>query len=176
MSASFTWRGGSPDEVKDAVRQGIVNGLAGVALEMQTQLRLHLSNPGSGRRYRVAKGNKKGRNLRAQGIHVASAPGNPPAALNGHLRASWTIVQSGFGTKTIDVNEDGQIDGFSSVKGRKTLVTYMLGTNLVYARAMEYGYGKIAPRPYIRPVLKAVEPKVEEIMQAGMAIALKGKR
>jgi hypothetical protein len=176
MSASFTWRGGSPDEVKDAVRQGIINGLAGVALEMQTQLRLHLSKPGSGRRYRVAKGKKKGRNLRARGIHVASAPGNPPAALNGHLRASWTIVQRGFGTKTIDANKDGQIDGFSSVKGRKTLVTYMLGTNLVYARALEYGFRKLAARPYVRPVVKYVTPKVQDIMQAGMAIALKGKR
>lgn len=172
MSASFTWRGGSPDETSEALHEGVVQGMVGVALVMQKLVRKQLSQRGTGRRYRISSGKKRGRNLRARGWHQASAPGEPPAANTGRLRASWTLIPPPkVGAATT------QDQGFAYIEQTRNKSTlYTLGTNLVYARAMEYGYGKIAPRPYIRPVLKAVEPKVEEIMRKMMARTLKGKR
>jgi hypothetical protein len=173
MSASFTWRGGSPDETSEALHEGVVQGMVGVALVMQKLVRKQLSQRGTGRLYGVwKKKRKKGRNLRSRGWHQASAPGEPPAANTGRLRASWTLIPpEKVGAATT------QDQGFAYIEQTRNKSTlYTLGTNLVYARAMEYGHGKIAPRPYIRPVLKAVEPKVADIMQKMMARTLKGKR
>lgn len=164
MSAKFTWTGGSADVPIGVIRNGVVDGMVGVALILQKNLRTYLSQPGSGRRYRVAKGKRRGRNARARGWHVASAPGKPPAALNGSLRASWTIAPpSRIGGATT------QDQGFAYIEEtRGKSILYTLGSNLVYARALEYGFGRVAQRPYVRPIVKATEPRVPEIMSKMM--------
>lgn len=173
MSASFKWRGGSPDEAKSAIREGLVQGLAGVSLVTQKLVRGELSKAGTGRRYRVTKRvNRKGRNTRAKGWHVASVPGAPPAALNGHLRASWTLVPPARigGATTKD-------QGFAYIdEHRGKSIVYVFGSNLRYARALEYGFRHVAARPYIRPVVEVVKGEVEKIMAAMMKRTLRGKK
>lgn len=66
--------------------------------------------------------------------HQASAPDESPAPDTGHLKQS--IVYE------IRRKEDGKIVGY-------------IGSNLPYARALEFGYAphKLEPRPYLRPAL-----------------------
>lgn len=163
---SFTWRGGSPKFVSDTIRDGVVTGMTVVAIEMQKQLRKNLSKRGTGKRYRIAQGRRKGRNLRARGWHIASAPGQPPAANTGTLRRSWTIEPPRWiGAASPQAN------GFSYIEEKRgKSVLYVLGTNLEYARALEYGSPRtrLAPRPYVRPAVKQVEPFVARLI--GVAI------
>lgn len=173
MSASFTWSGGSPDGVTKGIKDGIVVGLVDVASVMQKLIRKRLSIPGTGRRYRVAKGKKRGRNQRARGWHQASAPGQPPAVLNNYLRASWILVPPPRigGATTKD-------QGFAYIdenRGKGT-VLYVLGSNIEYARALEYGFGRVAARPYIRTVVEAVRSRVPKIMETTMKRTLRGKK
>jgi len=164
---NFSFRKGF---VAFAVERGVQEGLAGVALIMSKTLRTYLSKRGTGRKYRISKGKKSGRNLRAKGFHVASAPGAPPAPNTNRLRASWTIEPiSRFGSKQSD-------DGFNSLeKVGKDRIVYRFGSNVVYARALEYGYParKLAPRPYVRPVVDVVIPRVQRIMAAKMKGSLR---
>lgn len=165
MSASFTWSSGSPDGVKKGIKDGVVLGLVNVAVQMQKFVRKRLSIPGTGRRYRVARGTRRGRNQRARGWHQASAPGNPPAAMNGHLRNSWTLIPSAkIGSATTRDQGFAYID---ENRSRGTVV-YVLGSNLVYARALEFGHGRLRPRPYIRDVVEGLRPLVPDLVSKGM--------
>jgi len=74
------------------------------------------------------------RNLRDAGVHQASAPGDPPAPDTGNLR------------KTIQLARPQRIR-----KGKA--IGWRIGIAAVYARALEFGYGRLLPRPYVAPVL-----------------------
>lgn len=91
-----------------------------------------LSRKGSGRVYR--RGVTKGGRRR---FHQASAPGQPPAADTGLLRAS--------------INRELSADGRGLV-GR-------VGTSVKYGRYLELGTTKMRARPFLRPALEAADPK-----------------
>ena len=74
------------------------------------------------------------RNLRDAGVHQASAPGDPPAPDTGNLR------------KTIQLAKPQRIRAANRIGWR-------IGIAAVYARALEYGYRRLLPRPYVAPVL-----------------------
>lgn len=96
------------------------------ALEIQRELRKKLSQPGTGRMYR--KGNV---------VHVASAPGEPPAVDTGRYRNS--ITPTFF------------LGGMAAE----------VGTRLVpYPKLLEEGSpgGMIAPRPAFKPVWDTRRP------------------
>lgn len=85
--------------------------------------------------------------------YTSSAPGNPPAVQTGTLRRSWQ-------TGTVRKVTAG------------TRIGWRLGSNLRYARRLEFGGGFIAPRPYLRPALKAIRPRVERVMKAYIGQAM----
>jgi len=64
--------------------------------------------------------------------HIASSPGEPPAVDTGRLRASITHR----------VEREGK--HFNG----------LVGTNVEYAKYLELGTSKIAPRPFLRPTLE----------------------
>lgn len=163
---SFQWTGGGPGEVTRRVDDGVAQGMVGVSVVLSKLLRDQLSKPGTGRRYRVAKGKKKGRNARAKGWHVASAPGNPPAANTGRLRASWTVVSNANIGSTTTKNE-----GFASLNRTGNALVLTVGSNLKYAAALEFGStrARIAARPYVRPVIAAMQGEVEGIVSDAVA-------
>lgn len=86
--------------------------------------------------------------------YTSSAPGNPPAVQTGTLRRSWQ-------TGTVRKVTAG------------TRLGWRLGSNLRYARRLEFGGGFIAPRPYLRPALNAIRPRVDRVMKAYIGQALK---
>lgn len=87
--------------------------------------RLILDPPKSGRMYR----------LRLKGVsvlHQASAPGEPPANFTGDLRNTISYKVKGFNELRIEAGSQ-KVD---------------------YAGALEFGNGKIEPRPYIDPAIR----------------------
>lgn len=135
----------------------------GLALLQQTQD--NLATPGRGRirgtgRTRVGKGSfrrvKNGDGVRVlkrvtRGVakvnidntNRASAPGDPPAPDTGALRSSITYERAGLRAQ--------------------------VGTNLAYAKPLEYGTPRIAPRPFLRPAVAAIRGR----MASALADSLK---
>lgn len=162
MSASFRWAGGRAGFPISVIKDGVIDGMGAVGLQIQRAMRERLSMKGTGRpagTFVMRK--RKGEMKRVKINRTRSAPGEPPAAQTGRLRASWTIVPySRLGIKEQD-------NGFVSMvdQGGKSIL-FTVGSNLVYARALEYGNQRtrLAPRPYVRPVVAAVSKFVPEIM------------
>ena len=84
-------------------------------------------------------------------LHTASQPGQPPALDTGRLRNSIAVT-------------DPKWDGWS--------VIAEVGTNVEYARILEYGgrtgrngATRIAARPYMRPTLEEETPRIEKVLR-----------
>lgn len=170
-----------------------------VTIAYQGELRKVLSRPGTGRYYarnartrkiagkrrfgelsywdvkeinrrdaqRIRASLKSGRNIKVKslrdlGVHQASAPGHPPAVDSGRLRQSW---------------QTGPWNRKSRIVGSNPGVR--LGTTVKYARALEYGYGKLKARPSIKVAKKMLFTgrRVQRIVQHHVRAALtKGPR
>lgn len=172
------------DKVMQTARVGLVNGLLSFQLAMSRDLRARLSKAGTGRVYRVAKGKARGRNLRAQGFHRASAPGNPPAVDTGRLRQSWAI---GSLTKKVEINASQTFGRGKNQSTQELAVVqydydkngmrFTYGSNLKYARALEYGNLRrgLRSRPYVRPSIAKMSPQALKIVQLWVGRAFGGK-
>lgn len=86
--------------------------------------------------------------------YTSSAPGQPPAAQTGTLRRSW---QTGTARNVKTGNRIG----------------WRLGSSIRYARRLEFGGGFILPRPYLRPALNAIRPRVARVMKIHIDQALR---
>ena len=161
------------EKIDRVTRQGMVNGILAIQLVLSREVRRKLSQPGTGRIYRIGTGKRKARNLREQGLHRASAPGQPPAVDTGRLRQSWAIGAIGKGA----VINASQKFGRGKVQSEQSLasisfqstpmsISFVYGSNLRYALALEYGSRRnLLPRPYVRPSIRGVEPQASKIMQ-----------
>lgn len=137
--------------------------LRSVVVAYQADIKTTLSRRGTGRIYRVAKGRRNGRNLRARGYHQASAPFNPPAADTGNLRRSW---QTGNANATRD--ETGL--------GNRQRPTIVLGSRVKYARWLQQGTSRMLPRPYVDVAAQSLirrSGRIERIAAAEMRIVLR---
>lgn len=183
-------------QIESDISKAVVAGVNRVTLELGRDMKLMLSRPGSGRLY-VKRTAGKGYNKRALkalrragikarsgrffrsidrgqaasllrsmrsggnrmklsvGFYKASAPGEPPAVRTGHLRRSW---QTAFDSPTKEQS------------GNKYKLT--VGSNLNYARYLEFGTSKIKARPYVRPVVARMRPKAVGIVNDFIAKAL----
>lgn len=106
--------------VLEAGEEGGEKALQVIGLEGVNQVRKLLSRPGTGRTYR-----------RRGAVHVASAPGEPPAVDSGRLRSSYLYAT-------------GREGGFAMVA---------IGTAVQYAPHLEYGTRRMAARPHLRPAI-----------------------
>lgn len=93
----------------------------------------------------VLRGQRHGRRYKkpfGKTYYTASAPGEPPAVRTGMLRMSWGLKAEG--------NGDG---------------TYTAGiySDVPYARTLEDGSGRAAPRPYRQAIIDMAQPKVLNI-------------
>lgn len=111
------------------------------ALVFQAGVVETLSGPRHGRVYKVTG---------FGALHVASAPGEPPAVLWGTLRAS--------------IAWEGPLwEGWT--------VSATVGTNVIYAARLEFGGidsrgVKIEARPYMEPTAIRLEPQIEALFAA----------
>ena len=102
------------------------NAINFIALDAEAKLKKKLSQSGTGLSYPRTKDGK---------VHVASAPGEPPAVDYGRLRSSVksTILQ----------------------KAPTGLITVSVGGAMVkYAKWLEFGTSRIKPRPFFQITIR----------------------
>ena len=155
----MTFKSNVPN-VQIALREALVEGMRRSTLLTSKAARALLSKPGTGRLYRIGKGRKNGRNLRAQGIHRASAPGHPPAVNTNRLRASLSVSQvSGRGLSSQSSDTDVLI------RETRAGVVLTFGTRVEYAPFLEYGTARMRQRPFLRPVMPLVARRLPSEFQ-----------
>lgn len=160
------------EKIDRARNLAIIEGLNASQLILSTLVREKLSQPGTGRLYRVNKGKIGGRNLREKrqrignqigGYHQASAPGFPPARNTNRLLASWSV--SGVNTR----NPDG---GYSILFRAPGAFVLEYGSTLKYAPFLEYGNRKFRvkfkPRPYLRPVIPVAAKGLGQVFERAL--------
>ena len=84
----------------------------------------------------------------------SSAPGRPPAVQTGHLRRSWQVGQP------------------SRVAAGRRL-GWKIGSNLPYAKTLEFGSARIFARPYLRPSIRKVAKTIGLDVRTQIGIALR---
>jgi HK97 gp10 family phage protein len=90
----------------------------------------------------ILTGAKTGRTYKRGTVsHRASAPGQPPASDTGRL-----------------------VSSFLTEPGPEPL-SYDVRANAMYAGFLEYGTSKMAPRPFLRPALTAVNDRIVQLVR-----------
>lgn len=87
-------------------------------------------------------GDRTGRVYRVPGTkrtYVASAPGEPPAVMLGHLRQEI----------------------LTEIQETDTEIVAAIGSPLPYSLRLELGDSRMAPRPWLRPSLQRAVPKIQ---------------
>lgn len=170
MSSTF-----DPEKVKAMTMKFVANGILDIQLVASKRIRAALSKPGTGRLYRISRGRANGRNLRARGWHRASAPGQAPAVNTGRLRQSWAIGMVSADQK-FGIGKKKSTQGLAVLTGDVTAdsVSFTYGSNLRYARVLEYGSRRMRSRPYVRPVLGALSKQALGIVKNAIARGFSG--
>ncbi len=140
------------DKILALVKEAGREGMDVVALQLSSLVREALSQPGQGRIYRIGKGSRKGKTLRARGYHRASAPGQPPAVNTGRLRSSFSVSGRGGEDQISYIDEDN--NG----------IRLTFGSRVSYAGALEHGTNRVAARPYLEPAVETMKERVAGIM------------
>lgn len=125
-------------------------------------LRKRLSQKGSGRAYR---GGVKKKGMR----RTRSKPGEPPAVDTNRLRASWSITPEAWRGRGKGGLE--QVAQSKDAPGPRR--SFVIGSRVKYAPYLEYGTGRMAPRPYLRPSLADAQTVMLETIARTMREALK---
>lgn len=130
--------------------------LIAIGLQLERDIKKSMV-AGTGRTY--VKGKKK------DIIHVASAPGQPPAVDTGRLRASISTNWSGsilWRGKTGPQAE--QTDGIGRPTKKQEKFTVVVGSNVAYAPFLEFGTRKMAARPYMRPAFDRIKNRIARMI------------
>lgn len=98
--------------------------------------------------------------------HYSSLPGEPPHVDTGRLRASITwALSEGTSSKRGDHVASPAHDGdqVEAPDKRTNEIIAVVGTNVEYARALEFGFAprKLAARPFLRPALEKAVGKIK---------------
>lgn len=118
-------------QIGTQARESIGQVVRKTAFDLKEQVQTEMRGPKSGRKYR-----------RGTGIHVASAPGEPPAVDLGQLINSIEITME---------------SDLTAIVGPQ---------NVEYAIPLEYGTRKMGARPVWRPVAEKLrEPFIEAVSQ-----------
>lgn len=72
----------------------------------------------------------------------------------GRLRASITVQRVG-----------NSVSAFRSLTGRSAMITYQVGTNVEYAKPVEFGTQRQRPQPYLRPAYNIVIPEYKAALK-----------
>jgi len=154
FNAGDKWEGleGMGEEILSELKAKGDGLMMDAALVAVSTVKQTLTGARSGRTYKVSKTGK---------LHVASAPGEPPAILNDALRGSvwftdpkWEGWEISFDYGPgLGVSAEGEVES--------------------YSRRLEYGGVdsrgvKIDARPYMEPSAVRLEPQLEKLFEAGL--------
>ena len=153
MSASHNF---SAADIIDANIRGIERGLKIVMVELQTEMRVRLSQIGTGEEY---FGGEKGLGT----YRRRSAPGEPPAVDTGTLRNSvQSKPQYVAGTGMTSIVLAGLVAGVDK--------------DARIPRWLEYGTKYMKARPFIAPSLEVIRPSVAGTISDQMKRSIKRMR
>lgn len=95
-------------------------------------------------------------------VHIASAPGQPPAVDTGRLRASISTNWAGSGKQNGDVEGQAQPgDGIGMPELHEDKFKVVVGTKVDYAPWLEFGTSAIAERPFMRPAYDRIKARMK---------------
>lgn len=127
-------------DMSDDVRNAVNDAVVGTAVELRGDVIQSVQNgPASGRTYQKYKPRR---------VHTASAPGQPPMSDTGRLASSIYFTES-----------------FGARRGLEAQV----GSNVVYARYLEYGTSRMAARPFFRPAVEEMRAKFQSRLEAAVS-------
>jgi phage gpG-like protein len=136
-------------ELLESLREPAEIGIIDAMMHLVEATKQTLEGTRSGRAYKVSKQGE---------LHIASAPGEPPAVLFGQLYRSIAHSPPEWDNWTI---------------------ASWIGSNVEYAQILEFGGiagngARILPRPYLEPTILREQDKVEQILEAALARATGG--
>lgn len=141
------------------------------ALYLQNEIKHTLTGQRTGRAYRVTKTSvstalvgprQRGRKAKGR-LHIASAPGEAPAVLFGHLRNS-------IGRTPAELVDGNTVQAEVGV-GLGRTKSNEIAPN--YARRLEWGGVdsrgvRILPRPYMEPTVVRTQPIIDAMLEKGV--------
>ncbi len=143
-------------EMEAKIKAEAKKAVAAAGLLVQNEIKDSMRKAKHGKTYRKGpiKRKRGGKNtIVGAKFHRASAPGEAPAVDTGRLIGS--------------VNSRQLDGGFSTTVGVHDV------TNVKYAKALEYGTSKIAPRPFLIPALQNKKPEIMERFKQAMDEGIK---
>jgi hypothetical protein len=148
--------------VRAKTQAAVAEALNASMLILSSSIRTMLSQPGTGRQYRRSAGiGRRARNARQAGVHVASAPGRPPAVDTNRLRASFTVS-----SVPKQGSRSSGTDAFVANVQEPTRTVLTFGSRVPYAVFLEFGTRRVRRRPYIAPTLEKFRPRLPAIFAA----------
>lgn len=148
--------------VRAKTQAAVAEALNASMLILSSSIRTMLSQPGTGRQYRRSAGiGRRARNARQAGVHVASAPGRPPAVDTNRLRASFTVS-----SVPKQGSRSSGTDAFVANAQEPTRTVLTFGSRVPYAMFLEFGTRRVRRRPYIAPTLEKFRPRLPAIFAA----------
>ena len=110
------------------------------------------------------KGVGSGREYKRRGIiHIASAPGHPPAVDTGRYWSSISSNWSGSGMARGKVGPQAESNDGIGQPTKK--MTGVVGSNVIYGPYLELGTSKMKPRPHLRVALHRNEKKIAKLFK-----------
>lgn len=83
--------------------------------------------------------------------YTASAPGEPPAIREGAYRDSWQT------TPAVEVGDSVMAAAYTDLRTED-------GAHVI-GEILEFGAGRIAPRPHVRPAIDAAAARIRELVE-----------
>jgi len=128
--------------------------LVAEGMMIERDVKMSMKTQGEGRLYMIGKN----RDI----PHWASKAGDPPAVLTGRLRASITTAWTG-GQRPIPDSKAQAEDAIGVPPGDPDVeFKVVVGTNVNYGVFLELGTSRMAPRPFMRPVLEQHRADIEK--------------
>lgn len=145
-------------------KRNVEKRLKQAAIYVEGKIKDKLNQKGTGIEY----GRGRTPTGRKRKSHIASAPGNPPAVDTGRLRSSITYeVTSGAGSSMGSQGSPSSSDKIGKVSGDNSVSFTIIGTNVGYAKPLEFGTVHIKPRPFLRKTLEEGKSAIKAIFEQG---------
>jgi len=141
---------------QNATRRGIRQGFFRLGKDLVKDARqLIIKGPKTGRLYRLPGRKKR---------HRASAPGEPPANRTGALQRSIDFQIHGADSMEFGSNPNANLLARAAAPAGASIS--------VYPAALEFGTGRMAPRPYLRPTIEKNNRRARAHFEAEIRRAL----
>lgn len=110
-----------------------------------------------------SSGHRKYYRTKAKKEHWSSKPGDAPHVDTGRLRASitWAISEGAQQGDQVRGSAATQDDAVGRPDHEANRIIAVIGTNVKYAKPLEFGTRHMSARPFLRPALEKARAKIK---------------